>query len=343
MAREERGRASGSESDSFQAIDGIAIGHAGGDSTGVTVILCPDGAVAGVDLRGGATGTRGIDPCRPGHLVERVHAICLAGGSAFGFAAAGGVIRFLEERGVGFPTSAGRVPIVPSAILYDLGIGDASERPDEAMGYAACAAAGPAAPAEGSVGAGTGATVGKLRGRAHSTKGGIGLATARRGRLVVAALAAVNAFGDVVDPATGAIVAGARADGGRFLGSEASMANGLLPLGFGAGHPSEPSTTLAVVMTNARLDREAACRVAAAGSTGMCRAIRPVHARFDGDVVFALATGAEAASLDQVAALAAGLVAEAILRGVTEASGKHGIPAAAEFPRAPRPRGRDPR
>jgi L-aminopeptidase/D-esterase-like protein len=298
------------------------------------VILCSEGAVAGVDLRGGATGTRGIDPCRPGHLVERVDAICLAGGSSFGLAAAGGVMRFLEERGVGFPTAAGRVPIVPSAILYDLGVGEAGERPDEGMGYAACVAASSALPAEGSVGAGTGATVGKLRGRAHSTKGGVGHALARRGGLVVAALAVVNAFGDVVDPATGAVLAGARADGGGFLGSEAAMANGLLPLGFGGGRSPEPSTTLVVVMTNAHLDREAACRVAAAGSTGMCRAIRPVQARFDGDVVFALATGAERAALDQVTALAAGLVGEAIVRGVTQASGRHGIPAAAELPLA---------
>jgi L-aminopeptidase/D-esterase-like protein len=312
----------------------MSIGHAGGGSTGVTVILFPEGAVAGVDLRGGATGTRGIDPCRPGHLVERIHAICLAGGSSFGLAAAGGVMRYLEERGVGFPTSAGPVPIVPSAILYDLGVGDARERPDEAMGYAACVAATALPPAEGSVGAGTGATVGKVRGRAHSTKGGIGYALARRGRLVVAALAVVNAFGDVVDSATGAIVAGARADGGGFLDTEAAMADGVLPLGFGGGRPAEPSTTLVVVMTNAKLDRDAACRVATAGSTGMCRAIRPVHARFDGDVVFALATGVEGAPRDQVAALAAGLVAEAIVRGVRSASSRLGIPAATELPRA---------
>jgi L-aminopeptidase/D-esterase-like protein len=291
--------------------------------------------VAGVDLRGGARGTRGIDACRPGHLVERVHAICLAGGSAFGLAAAGGVMRFLEERGVGFLTSAGRVPIVPSAILYDLGIGDARERPDEAMGYAACVAASSRPPAEGSVGAGTGATVGKLRGRAHSTKGGIGFALARCGKLVVAALAAVNAFGDVVDPADGRILAGARTDDGGFLDSEAAMADGSTTLGFGGAPAPEPSTTLVVVITNARLDREAACRVAAAGSTGMCRAIRPVHARFDGDVVFALATGAVAAPLDQVCALAAPQVAAAIVRGVTQATGRRDIPAVMDLPAAP--------
>jgi len=313
---------------------GISIGHASTGSTGVTVILVPAGAIAGVDLRGGAAGTRGIDACRPGHLVQRVHAICLAGGSAFGLAAAGGVMRYLEERGAGFATAAGPVPIVPSAILYDLGLGHARERPDEAMGYAACVAATSTPSPEGSIGAGTGATVGKLLGRSRSTKGGIGIAAARRDRLVVAALAVVNAFGDVVDPATGSVLAGARAEGGGFLGSERASGDGLIPLGFGGGPACEPSTTLVVVMTNGQIDRDGAGRVAAAGSTGMCRVIRPVHARFDGDVVFALATGAEPASVDQVAALAAPLVAQAVVRGVTQATGRFGIPAAADLPRA---------
>ena len=315
---------------SLEILEGIFVGHAAGTSTGVTVILCPDGAIPGVDVRGGATGTRELDACRPGHLVDRVHAVCLAGGSAFGLAAPDGVLRWLEERGAGFLTSAGPVPIVPAAILYDLGVGDPAERPDAAMGYAACQAAGPGPPAEGSVGAGTGATVGKLRGRSSATKGGIGAAAARSGDLVVAALAAVNAFGDVVDPATGRILAGARAPDGNFLDTAASLRRGAAPPGFSAPGP-DPSTTLVVVATNARLDKAEACRVAAAGSVGVARTVRPVHTRFEGDQVFTLATGRVRAGVEQVGALAADVTAEAILRGVRHASGLDGIPAASDL------------
>jgi L-aminopeptidase/D-esterase-like protein len=317
------------ETAGLEVLEGIYVGHATGRSTGVTVVLCPEGAVVGADVRGGATGTRELDPCRPGHLVERAHGICLAGGSAFGLQAAGGVMRFLEERGAGFPTSAGRVPIVPTAVLYDLALGDARERPDEAMGYAACEAAGRDAPAEGSVGAGTGATVGKLLGRERATKGGLGMAAARSGRLLVAAVAAVNAFGDVVDPRSGRILAGPRVPGGGFADTAAALARGAVPPGFGAP-PPDPSTTLVVVATNATLDKAAACRLAAAGSLGVARAVRPVHTRFDGDVVFALATGRVQAPVEQVGALAADQVAEAIVRAVRTATGRHGVPAAGD-------------
>lgn len=312
-------------------LDDVRIGHATGRSTGVTVVLCPDGAVAGVDLRGGATGTRGIDSCRPGHLAERVHGICLAGGSAFGLSAAGGVMRWLEERGIGFPTSAARVPIVPSAILYDLALGEATERPDEAMGYAACQDAGRGLAAEGSVGAGTGATVGKLLGREAATKGGVGAAARRESDLVVVAVAVVNAFGDVVDPGSGAILAGARRPEGGFADAADALKRGHVPPGFGAPIPCDPSTTLVVIVTNGTLDGPGACRLAAAGSLGVARSIRPVHTRFDGDVVFALATGQVASPLEQVGALAADLVAEAVVRAVTTATGLGGIPALSEL------------
>ena len=234
------------------------------------------------------------------------------------------------ERGTGFPTSAGPVPIVPSAILYDLAVGDPAERPDEAMGYAAFEAASPGPAAEGSVGAGTGATVGKLLGRERAVKGGLGVAAARVGQLQVAALAAVNAFGDVVDPASGRLLAAPLGPEGGFVDSAAALARGTVPPGFG-GTPPDPSTTL-VVATNATLDKAAACRLAAAGSLGVARTIRPVHTRFDGDVVFSLATGQVQAPLEQVGALAADQVAQAIVRAVTLATGVAGVPAVSELP-----------
>lgn len=315
------------------AVPGVLMGHASGDATGVTVVLCPEGAVAGVDARGGATGTRELDPCLPGHLVPRVHGICLAGGSAFGLAAAGGAMRWLEEHGLGFPTRAGVVPIVPGAILYDLALGDPRIRPDEAMGYAACEAAGPGLPERGSVGAARGASVGKLFGKAHATKGGLGAASRREGDLVVTAIAAVNAFGDVIDPATGKILAGARKPEGGFADSAACMATGTAPGGFTvpAAEAPDPATTLVVLATNATLNRSGASRMAAAGSLGVARTITPVHTRFDGDIVFALATGEIEASAEQLGVLAAELTAQAILDGIRQATSVDGVPAASEL------------
>ncbi len=319
-------------------VDGLSVGHATGTSTGVTVVLCPEGAVVGADLRGGATGTRAMDACRPDHLVDRVHGICLAGGSAYGLAAAGGVMRWLEERGHGFSTAAGVVPIVPSAILYDLALGDASERPDEAMGYAACEAALNEIPASGSVGAGRGASVGKLFGKQWATKGGFGAAARQVDDIVVIALAAVNAFGDILDP-KGTIVAGARRPQGGFVDTAASMAAGVVPGGFTVPADKQPrpeapppSTTLVVLLTNAAMDRPAASRLAGAGSLGVARAIRPVHTRFDGDIVFTLATGKTKASPEQLGALAASLTAEAILDAVHSAESLDTVPAASDLP-----------
>jgi L-aminopeptidase/D-esterase-like protein len=288
--------------------------------TGCTVVLCPDGAVAGVDVRGAAPGTRETDLLRPDNLVDEVHAIVLAGGSAFGLDAAGGVMRWLEEQGHGFAAGPVRVPIVSAAVLFDLWLGDAAIRPDDLAGYAACeAAAARSAPlAQGSVGAGAGATVGKLFGFEHAMRGGIGSASIRVQGVTVAALVAVNAVGDVVDPATGALIAGARSDDGRDLrGITTSLADGELPAALLAG----TNTTIGIVATDALLDKAAAQRLATMAHDGLARTLDPVHTPFDGDTVFALATGAAGRSLPLVVlgAMAAEVTARAVLRGVRAA------------------------
>ncbi|MGE5141475.1 MAG: P1 family peptidase [Rudaea sp.] len=310
-------------------VAGIRVGHYTDleHLTGCTVVLPPpDGAVAGVDVRGPAPGTRETELLRPGHLVERAHAILLSGGSAFGLDAAGGVQRFLEERNIGFDTGAARVPIVPAAILFDLALGGSSGRPDAAAGYAACAAAEPGPVAEGCVGAGTGASVGKLLGPGQATKSGIGTASqAIGGGIVVGALIAVNAFGDVVDPHGGAIIAGTRRpviggwlDSGQALQSDlAHLAHGFL------------NTTIGVVATNARLNKEQVNLVAMMAQDGLARAIRPSHTLYDGDVIFALATGtAGAGDVTAIGHTAAQVTAAAIVRAVRAAHGLGGLPAA---------------
>ncbi len=312
------------------AIPGIRVGHATDRQgmTGCTVVLCDGlagtGAVAGVDQRGGAPGTRETDLLRPMHLVQEVHAILLTGGSAFGLAAADGVMRYLRERGVGFPAGVARVPIVPAAVLFDLGLGAADAFPDAAMGYAACLAASDAPVAEGNVGAGTGCSVGKALGMACATKAGIGSvcitvgataagsgATTEGSPLRVAALMAVNAFGDVVDEA-GHVIAGLRpppvADFHDTLGFLCRHGFGELPWPAGA-------TVIGVVATNARLTKEQVNKVAQMAHDGLARAVRPAHTMFDGDTIFAVATGAVSASATLVGALAAEATAEAIRRG----------------------------
>jgi len=311
-------------------IEGLRVGHASDIEavTGCTVILCGrEGAVAGVDVRGSAVGERELETLRPGHLVERVHAIVLAGGSAFGLEAAGGVMRWLEEQGIGFDTGVARVPIVPAAIIFDLGIGDACRRPDAAMGYEAAQRATSDAVEEGSVGAGTGATVGKLFELKRATKGGLGSATLTLGSGVkVAALAVVNAFGDVRDPATGKIIAGARASetSAEFVDTVAQMKAGLERRSFGGAAPE--STTLAVVATDARFDKLEVSKIAAMAQNGLARTVAPVHTRFDGDVVFALSLGEKSADVNTVGAAAAEAVAAAILRAVQQARSLAGLP-----------------
>lgn len=314
-------------------IEGIRVGHAGDFDaiTSCTVILCgAQGALAGVDVRGAAVGEREFETLRPGHLVERIHALVLAGGSAFGLEAATGVMRFLEEQGIGFDTGVARVPIVPAAILFDLGVGDARRRPDAAMGYEAAKRATSDAVEEGSVGAGTGATVGKLFGVKQATKGGLGCATVElAGGVKVSALAVVNAFGDVRDPATGKILAGARVseNSREFADTVAQMKRGVVRSAFGFPAAAPPSTTLAVVATNAAFDRLALTRIAAMAQNGLARALAPVHTLFDGDVVFALSLGEKPADLNTVGTTAAEAVAAAILRAVQTARSLGGVPA----------------
>lgn len=310
----------------FGPIAGIRVGHATDERalTGCTVLLCEAGMVAACDVRGGALGERELETLRPTHLVERIHAVVLAGGSAFGLEAAAGVMRWCEERGVGFDTGAARVPIVPAAILFDLRIGDAKRRPDAAMGYAAAQAAVEAPVAEGNVGAGAGATVGKLFGVARAMKAGIGCWTEELfGGARVAALAAVNAFGDVRDPRTGRILAGARAadDAREFADTAAALQSGEGRRGF-----ADPNTVLVAVATDAALTRIEAQRVAVMASAGMARAVSPAHTTLDGDVTFVLSAGQARADANAVGAAAAEAVAQAIARGASEARSAGGVP-----------------
>lgn len=318
-------------------IPGILVGHAQNEDalTGCTVILCEDGAVGGVDQRGGAPGTREVDALHPLHLVNKVHAVVLAGGSAFGLEAATGVMRYLEEKGVGFDTRIVKVPIVPSAILYDLGIGKSDVRPDAAMGYLACQNASSALPAEGNVGAGTGATVGKILGFSQCMKSGIGTASVEIGAgIIVGAIAAVNAWGDVIDPTTGQIIAGARSKelGPLRIGTPGYFADtlqvmqtliGRTLLGFG----SRGNTVIGVVATNAKLDKEGANKVAQMAHDGLARTVRPAHTMLDGDTIFALATGEHTADVNIVGAFGAEVFSQAILHAVRAAKPVAGLPA----------------
>jgi L-aminopeptidase/D-esterase-like protein len=296
-------------------VPGIRVGHATDPValTGCTVVLCPPGTVGSGEVRGGAPGTRETDLLRPGMLVEEVHAVLLTGGSAFGLSAADGVMRWLEERGIGFDTEIARVPIVPAAVLFDLGVGDPKVRPIPSAGYAACASASEDV-REGSIGAGTGATVAKIRGLSHAMKGGVGTASVEEDGLVVGALFAVNALGEIVDD-EGEVLVGARGEDGD---------DGTSP------EPVPGNTTIGVVATNAKLSKERAHLLALAAHDGLARAIRPSHTIWDGDTVFTLATGEVDASQARVEELAEQVVAEAIRRGVRLAQGIPGIPGAGD-------------
>lgn len=306
------------------AVEGLQVGHVTDTRglTGCTVVLCGRGAEASVDQRGGAPGTRETDLLRPSRLVRQVHAVLLTGGSAFGLAAAQGVVDWLEERGLGFPTNAGPVPIVPAAVLYDLEVGDSKARPDARMGREACENATRDPVAQGSVGAGTGCRVGALFGGGRAMKGGLGSSAlslpGSRGRSagVVAALFAVNALGDIVDRG-GKILAGLRAGprSRRFSGTFDSLAAGLARPGRGLGN-----TVIGVVATDARLDREALAHVASMAHDGIARAVRPSHTLHDGDTIFALSTGKRAqADPSLVGALAAEATLQAIQNAVIKA------------------------
>jgi len=309
-------------------IAGVLVGHASDYDglTGCTAILCPGGAAAGGDIRGSATGTEEWDLLNPMHVTGRIHAVVFSGGSAFGLEAASGVRRHLEHIGVGFETGAAKVPLVVGAILYDLGVGKASTRPSREMGESAAAAATDKAVVEGAVGAGTGATVGKLFGMAQAMKSGVGSWTVDlEGTLKgvqVSALAAVNAVGDVVDPATGKIVAGARQgrDSMEFADSARAMKAGR-STGF-----ARSNTTLVVVATNARLNKVEATKLAQLANLGVARTINPVNTMSDGDVVIALSVGQAQANVESLGVAAAEAVSESILRAVRLAPSLGGVP-----------------
>jgi L-aminopeptidase/D-esterase-like protein len=313
--------------DTLTRIPGLRVGHWTDSAglTGVSVILCESGAVGGVDQRGGAPGTRETDLLRPLHLVQEVHAIVLAGGSAFGLAAADGVVRYLAGRDIGHRTLVRRVPVVPAAILFDLEVGDPRAYPDAGAGYAACMSAVTDPVAEGNVGAGTGCSVGKLRGVGWATKSGIGSACLAVGEeLLVGALVAVNALGDVLDE-RGAILAGVRDDTG-WADSMALLRQGLRE----PGPPAASATVIGVVATNARLTKEQANWVAQMAHDGLARAVRPAHTLYDGDTLFCLATGAIEADANVVGAFAAEAVAAAIRRGVRAAARAGGLPSVSD-------------
>ena len=308
------------------AVPGIKVGHhtLAERPTGCTVVLAEAGVTAGVDVRGSAPATRETDLLNPVNLVQVAHAIVLSGGSAFGLDSASGVMRFLEERRVGFAFGPAHVPIVPAAAIFDLSVGDGRIRPGADCGYQAARAATDARVAEGSVGAGAGATLGKAAGMGRSMKGGVGSAaiTLQSG-LIVAALVVVNAAGDVIDPANGQVVAGVRtADGKAF-----ADARKLLRTGGAAAAAARQNTTLGVVATNARLTKTEATRVSQMAHDGYARALAPSHTPGDGDVIFTLATGAAASDVGLVGALAADVMADAIVRAARQATGLPGIPA----------------
>jgi L-aminopeptidase/D-esterase-like protein len=318
-------------------VPGIRVGHftLPGGLTGCTVVLADgDGAVGGVAQRGGAPGTRETDLLDPTNLVERVNAIVLSGGSAFGLDAAQGVVKYLEEKNVGFKTSAGVVPIVPSAILFDLGFAGNKARPTADCGYKAAGAAASGPVAEGNVGAGAGATVGKIGGGRMPMKSGIGSAAiALPNGLVVGAIVAVNAVGDVIDPSNGAVVAGARDASGKLADARKVLRGGSQTT---TPRPGE-NTTIGVVATNAKLTKAQATRMALMADDGLARALFPSHTLGDGDTVFALATGSwnGTADVSNVGALAADVMAEAIVRAAVMAKSAGGLPSASDLGTVP--------
>src|ERR1035437_4870817 len=321
---------------SITDVAGIEVGHFTDTRrpTGCTVILAREGAVAGVDVRGAAPGTRETDLLNPSNLVDRVHAVLLAGGSAWGLDAASGVMQWLEENNIGLQVGFGLVPIVPAAVLFDLPVGDARIRPDASSGYQACVAASRSAPAEGNVGGGAGALVGKIFGLERAMRGGIGSASITVDGITVGAIIACNAAGDVVNPSTGAVLAGARTvDGNALLDARKALLAGAAPHPILAG----TNTTIGVIATDALLTKTQAQRLALVAHDGLARSINPVHTLLDGDTLFALATGqtGRTASMLLLSTMAAEVAARAVVRAVLAAkgikSGNMSWPAASEL------------
>ncbi len=327
--------------ESIAKVPGFRIGHAQDDEgiTGCTVILCEDNCIGGVDQRGGAPGTRETDLLRPMHMVETVNAILLTGGSAFGLDAAAGVMRFLEEKGKGVSTGPAKVPIVPAAVIFDLGIGNPKIRPDAAMGYQACLNAGENDPEQGSVGAGTGATVGKVLGMGQAMKGGIGHASIEIGGGVwVGAIVAVNAMGDIVDPHSRNILAGARTIKKSILkiGDEDQFANTLSIMRSFIGQKSlnfasKQNTVIGAVLTNAKLNKEETNKLAQSGQNGLVLSVQPSHTMFDGDTMFAVSSQKKPSNINAVAAYAPLVVAQAIVNAVISSKSLGGIPSASDL------------
>jgi L-aminopeptidase/D-esterase-like protein len=314
----------------FTEIEGFQVGHAQDleAATGCTVILCPEGATAGVDVRGGAPGTRETDLLNPVNLVQKIHAVLLAGGSAFGLDAAGGVMQYLDERGIGFDAQGIRVPLVCGAVLFDLPIGDPKVRPDRDMGYQACLNAGSGGSSQGNVGAGTGATVGKMCGMARAMKSGLGSFALQAGDLKIGAIVAVNALGDVLDPETGERLAGLLTEDLKGLADteEALVESYAEKMDFSGGN-----TTIGVVATNASLTKPEAAKVASMAQNGFARALRPAHTLFDGDTVFAMATGQVQADATVVGLLAARVVERSIVAAVKSARSLCGLKCRADL------------
>lgn len=325
---------------SITDVPGIRVGHAQNleAGTGCTVVLCEEGAVTAVDVRGGAPGTRETDCLHPANLVSQAHGVYLSGGSAFGLDGASGVMKYLEEKGIGFDTGVAVVPIVPGAVLFDLIVGDPKIRPDGEMGYRACLGASADNTRQGNVGAGTGATVGKALGPEFSMKSGLGTASICRGSLIVGAIVAVNCFGDVIDPATGLIIAGTLTENkNTFAGSLKIITD----------HPEKKAegfstnTTIGVIATNSVMDKAGALRVAMAAHDGFARTMNPAHTMFDGDTVFCMSTGIRTGAgvgkagseLTAVCALAAEVMAAAVVNAVKKSTSLFGLPAAADIKR----------
>lgn len=311
-------------------IPGIKLGNAedltGG--TGCTVILCEKGGIAGVDVRGGAPGTRETDLLNPVNMMDKVNGIMLAGGSAFGLDAAAGVMEYLENKGIGFDVGITKVPIVSAAVLFDLTAGDYKCRPDKAMGYKACINAENEGFSEGSVGAGTGATVGKILGMDKAMKGGLGSFCIKIGALYVGAVVAVNCFGDVVNPENGEILAGAYIpEENRFVNTESLIMESLKK----EDNPFSGNTTIGCVITNARLSKAEVNKVASMAHNGYARSIRPVHTMYDGDTIFALATGQVETDVNQIGVLAVKAMEQAVVNGVKKAAPLFGIRAYSEI------------
>ena len=305
-------------------VPGILVGHATDTAalTGCTVVLCGTDAIGGVDIRGSATGSIELDTLHPGHVAANVHAIVLSGGSAFGLETTCGVRNLLEKRGIGYNAGVTHVPIVPGAILFDLGIGSPHVRPTREMGEKAALAANAGPVAEGNVGAGTGASVGKVLGMKTAMKSGLGTATVMLGNgTIVSAMVAVNALGDVIDPETGKIIAGT-----RMSAASRAFANSTAIMRHGSNPPAGGHTVIGIIATNARLDRVQTNKLAALGSLGVARTISPVNTMSDGDITFAISLGKEKASVDECGVAAAEAMAAAVLRAVRSAKSAGGLP-----------------